>query len=307
MSILVQTNQLVKQFKDHKAVDSVNLKVEKGDVYGFIGQNGAGKTTTIRLLLGLLSPTSGGVELFGDKIFNTNIHKYLPRIGAMIETPGFYLNLSGAENLDIHRLMMKVKDKDSIQRAMKIVHLEDVGKKKVKEYSMGMKQRLGIARALLHNPELLILDEPTNGLDPRGIIEIRDLIIDIAKKHGKTVLISSHILDEVERMVNKIGIINKGKLLAEGHKEELIGGHGKSLVYKVDNIDKAVEIIRDNHLFDGEIKVEENSFFIFTDNDTLNSKITKLLVENQINVYESKIISPSLENYFLELVEKGEV
>lgn len=307
MSMLVKTSQLTKQFKDFKAVSELNLNVEQGDIYGFIGQNGAGKTTTIRLLLGLLSPTNGMVELFGEKMTNANIHKYLTRIGAMIETPGFYLNLTGYENLDLHRRMMNVKDKDSIQRALKLVHLEEIEGKKVKDYSLGMKQRLGIARCLLHDPELLILDEPTNGLDPTGIIEIRDLIIDISKKEGKTVMISSHILDEVEKMVNKIGIIHKGKLLVENTKDELLKNSMTSLLYKVNDMEKSINIIRENHLYDGDILIDENRFRIETSNEVLNGQITKALVENGINVYESKIEVPTLENYFLQLVQKEEV
>ncbi len=306
MNKLIQTSQLTKQFKEFKAVNEVNLNVEQGDIYGFIGQNGAGKTTTIRLLLGLLSPTNGHIELFGEKMTNANIHNFLTKIGAMIETPGFYLNLTGYENLDIHRMMMKVKDKEAIQRALKTVHLEDTKGKKVKDYSLGMKQRLGIARCLLHDPELLILDEPTNGLDPKGIIEIRDLIIDISKKQGKTIMISSHILDEVEKMVNKIGIINKGKLLVENDKDELMKNTIKTLLYKVDDINKAVKVVKENHLYESEIKIEENQFIIATNNDTLNSQITKALVENSINVYESKIVVPTLEKYFLDLVQKEE-
>lgn len=306
MSRLIQTSQLTKQFKDFKAVNEVNLNVEQGDIYGFIGQNGAGKTTTIRLLLGLLSPTNGHIDLFGERMTNANIHSFLTKIGAMIETPGFYLNLTGYENLNIHRMMMNVKDKDSIQRALKMVHLDDTKGKKVIDYSLGMKQRLGIARCLLHDPELLILDEPTNGLDPTGIIEIRDLIIDISKRQGKTIMISSHILDEVEKMVNKIGIIHKGKLLVENEKDELMKDSMKSLLYKVDEINKAVEIIKHNHLYDGEIKIEGNEICIASKDDLLNSQITKVLVENNVNVYESKIVIPTLENYFLDLVQKEE-
>lgn len=307
MSRLIQTNQLTKQFKDFKAVSELNLNVEQGDIYGFIGQNGAGKTTTIRLILGLLSPTNGQIRLFGETMTNANIYRFLTRIGAMIETPGFYLNLTGYENLDIHRMMMNVKDKHSIQKALKLVHLEDLKGKKVKDYSLGMKQRLGIARCLLHDPELLILDEPTNGLDPTGIIEIRNLLIDIAKKQGKTIMISSHILDEVEKMVNRIGIIHKGKLLVENTKDELMKNSMTSFLYKVDDINRAINIIKEKHLYDGEIQIEENQFRIVTRNDVLNSQITKALVEDNVNVYESKIVVPTLENYFLQLVQKEEV
>lgn len=302
MSKIIQTNHLEKKFKDYAAVNDVNICVERGDVYGFIGQNGAGKTTTIRLLLGLLNPTGGSIELFGEQVTKTNMRKFLPKIGAMIETPAFYNNLTGYENLDIHRIMMGVKDRERIKRVFQIVQLEDDRTKKVKDYSLGMRQRLGIARCLLHDPELLILDEPTNGLDPTGIVEIRDLIIDIAEKQGKTIMISSHILEEVEKMVNKIAIINKGNLLVEGNKDELIRSGEKKIVYNVDNVQKAIDIVRAH--YNGEIEVNESHISLIMENENINSIIIKSLIEQGVNVYESKIAVASLENYFLEMIGK---
>jgi bacitracin transport system ATP-binding protein len=307
MSDLLVTNNLTKVFKSYTAVNNVNLHVEKGDVYGFIGQNGAGKTTTIRLILSLLKPTAGYVELFGDKVTNNNIYSYLRRIGAMIEMPGFYLNLTGQENLDIHRIMMGIDDKSSIERALNIVKLNEAKDKKVKNYSLGMKQRLGIARTLLHDPELLILDEPTNGLDPKGIIEIRDLIIDISKNQGKTIMISSHILNEVEKMVNKVGIINKGKMLAEVEKDEIQKRCKKSLLYKVDDLKKAVDIINSKQINIDKIVMQSDGFLVNVTDENVNSVITKILVENNIMVKESKIVTSSLEDYFMELTEMESV
>jgi bacitracin transport system ATP-binding protein len=307
MSDLLVTNNLTKVFKSYTAVNNVNLHVEKGDIYGFIGQNGAGKTTTIRLILSLLKPTAGYVELFGDKVTNNNIYSYLRRIGAMIEMPGFYLNLTGQENLDIHRIMMGIDDKSSIERALNIVKLNEAKDKKVKNYSLGMKQRLGIARTLLHDPELLILDEPTNGLDPKGIIEIRDLIIDISKNQGKTIMISSHILNEVEKMVNKVGIINKGKMLAEIEKDEIQKRCKKSLLYKVDDLKKAVDIINSKQINIDKIVMQSDGFLVNVTDENVNSVITKILVENNIMVKESKIVTSSLEDYFMELTEMESV
>jgi bacitracin transport system ATP-binding protein len=307
MSDLLVTNNLTKVFKSYTAVNNVNIHVEKGDVYGFIGQNGAGKTTTIRLILSLLKPTAGYVELFGDKVTNNNIYSYLRRIGAMIEMPGFYLNLTGQENLDIHRIMMGIDDKSSIERALNIVKLNEAKDKKVKNYSLGMKQRLGIARTLLHDPELLILDEPTNGLDPKGIIEIRDLIIDISKNQGKTIMISSHILNEVEKMVNKVGIINKGKMLAEIEKDEIQKRCKKSLLYKVDDLKKAVDIINSKQIDIDKIVMQSDGFLVNVTDENVNSVITKILVENNIMVKESKIVTSSLEDYFMELTEMESV
>lgn len=302
MKGILRTNNLTKTYKTDKAVNQVSICVEKGDVYGFIGQNGAGKTTTIRLILNLLKPTKGYVELFGEKVTNANIHQFLKRIGSIIEIPGFYLNLSGEENLNIHRVMMGINDKTEIDRVLKIVGLREEKSKKVKHYSLGMKQRLGIARALLHNPDLLILDEPTNGLDPKGIVEIRDLILEISKKHGKTIFVSSHILAEVEKMVNKVGIIHKGKLLEEITQDQLQKKYQKHAEFKVSDLQKSIELLNKN-LDISDIEVQGDGFSIKVIDDTMNGIINNLLVQNNIFVKESKTVTPSLEDYFMKLTE----
>ena len=304
MATILQTNGLTKNYKGKNVVDQVNIQVQDSEVYGFIGQNGAGKTTTIRLIMNLLQASSGHVELFGEKVTNQNIYKHLQRVGSIIEVPGFYSNLSGQENLEIHRIMMNVKDKSEIKRVLDIVNLNEAKTKKVKHYSLGMKQRLGITRAMLHNPDLLILDEPTNGLDPMGIVEIRDLIIDIAKKHGKTIFISSHILAEVEKMVNKVGILHCGRLLEEIQKKDFQQKSQKSLVYKVNNVQQSVELIQKHFSFQ-QIEINEDMLTIHHADEQINGTITKLLVENQITVNESKVVTPSLEELFIKLTEEG--
>lgn len=223
MDNILRTYDLTKEYKKFTAVKGLNMNIEKGDIYGFLGENGAGKTTTIRMIMGLIRPTSGEIELFSEKSSNKN-RNFLQRIGSMIEYPGFYPNLTAKENLEIHRRMIGVQEKDSIEDSLKIVGIADVKDKQVKNFSLGMKQRLGIARALLHHPEFLILDEPTNGLDPIGIKEIRELIIDLCHKQGITFLISSHILSEIQQMATKIGIIHKGVLVEEISYEELQKG-----------------------------------------------------------------------------------
>ncbi len=300
MSYVVQTRELSKAFGKFVTVDKVNLHVKKGDIYGFIGQNGAGKTTTIRMILNLINSSGGTVELFGEEVTDKNIYKHLKKIGAIIETPGFYPNLTGEDNLDIHRIMMDISDKSSVDRAMKLVGLSDQSGKKTRHYSLGMRQRLGIARALLHDPELLILDEPTNGLDPQGIVEIRDMLTEIAKE-GKTILISSHILAEVEKMVNRIGILHNGRLLEEISWEDFYKKCGHSIQYRVSEPGKAAELIGKS-MNGANLSVTKDIVTLKTNESENCGRITKLLVENGIEVKESTMIKASLEDYFIKLI-----
>ena len=216
---IIETKNLTKRFGKFTAVDGVNLQVPQGGIYGFLGPNGAGKSTTIRMILGLVNETKGEIKVFGDSIKRNRI-QILKRVGSMVESPSYYGHLTAYENLEITRQILGVEKKE-IGRVLEIVKLTDVQNKTVKKFSLGMKQRLGIAQALLGTPELLILDEPTNGLDPSGIIEIRELIKGLPHKYGITVLISSHILSEIELMATHVGIINKGKLLFQGTMDDL--------------------------------------------------------------------------------------
>ena len=224
MEYLLTTNRLTKQYGRHKAVNAVNIHIRQGDIYGLIGRNGAGKTTILKMISGLAAPTEGDFSLFGKT--GKEAYEYMSRIGTLIESPGVYPNMSAAENLKLKCLAMGVRKKDTIKELLKTVGLENVGKKKVKNFSLGMKQRLGIAAALLSEPELLILDEPTNGLDPFGIQKLRAMLREFASG-GMTVLVSSHILGEVEQMADHIGILSggvlgyQGGMPQKGHLEEL--------------------------------------------------------------------------------------
>lgn len=303
MTYIVQTTELSKSLKKSQVVDKVNLNVRKGEIYGFIGPNGAGKTTTIRMILNIIKPSGGRVELFGETVTDISMTQHLRKIGAIIETPGFYLNLTGKENLDIHRIMMDISDKSSIDRALKIVGLSDEKDKKTRHYSLGMKQRLGLARALLHDPELLILDEPTNGLDPQGVVEIRDLLMEISKQ-GKTIFVSSHILAEVEKMFSRIGILHKGSLLEEFSNAEFQRKCEQFLLYKVNDPNRAANLIKE-WLSIADISVSEDSISFKISEGDNNGRITKLLVDNEIEVRESKIVRSSLEDYFIQLTGGG--
>lgn len=219
-NMIMQIRGLNKTFGKRKAVSDLDLDIESGDIYGFLGPNGAGKTTTIRMMLGLISPDSGEVKIDGI-CMKTNFKKAISVVGAMID-PAFYSYLSGYENLRLIGNLIPHMDKGIIKETLDIVGLSDRANDKVKTYSLGMKQRLGVASALLNNPKLVILDEPTNGLDPQGMVEIREMVVKLAKEKGISFLISSHLLHEVEQICTKVGIIKEGKLLVEGNVEQLL-------------------------------------------------------------------------------------
>lgn len=213
-SFIIETKQLTKKYKGQLAVNNVNLHIKKGSIYGLLGRNGAGKTTLMKMLLGLTPPTSGTFTLF-DQTLTGHEKQLYPRIGALIETPGFYPNLTGTENLEIFARLRNLNASHTVKNTLETVGLPFRDKKLFREYSLGMKQRLGLANALLHHPQLLILDEPTNGLDPIGIAEIRDFLKTLCKDHGKTLLVSSHILSEIDLLADDIGILDRGVLLEE--------------------------------------------------------------------------------------------
>lgn len=235
-----------------KILDNINLQIPKGSIYGFLGPNGAGKTTTIRIILGLLSPNIGDVMLFEKSLYQS-VPQVFSRIGSLIETPAIYDNLSGYDNLDICRKYHDLK-KERIFEVLELVNLKENAEVKVKEYSLGMKQRLGLAIALMPEPELLILDEPTNGLDPNGIIEIRELLLKLNREREITVLISSHLLPEIERIATDIGIISKGKMVFQGKKEELQKMKTKNaqVWFRTDNDSLAKKILKEHQLLKDE-------------------------------------------------------
>ncbi|OCA96394.1 ABC transporter ATP-binding protein [Clostridium beijerinckii] len=302
MDYILRTHNLTKSFKNFSAVKNFNMNIKKGEIYGFLGENGAGKTTAIRMIMGLIRPTAGEIELFSQGITKQNRNLF-QRIGSMIEYPGFYPNLTAGENLEIHRRMMGIQDKESIINALKITGIQDVKNKNVKEFSLGMKQRLGIARAILHHPEFLILDEPTNGLDPSGIKEIRELILDLCHTQGITFLISSHILSEIQQMATTIGIIHKGELLEEIGYDELQKRNRHYINIKV-NDDKKASITLEQKLNINDYVIwEKNNLRVYEKLEQA-SDINKILVSNDLRVDELCVKADSLEDYFLKLTGK---
>ena len=293
---VIKTEQLTKRYGKHTVVNKVNLHVKKGRIYGLLGRNGAGKTTIMKMILGLTPITYGNAKVFGKNIIG-NEKKIYPRIGAIIETPGFYPNLTGTENLEIFARLRGTASPNAVKNALEIVGLPYKDKKIFSKYSLGMKQRLGIANAILHDPELLILDEPTNGLDPIGIAEVRDFIKKLSVEHGKTVLISSHILSEIWLLADDIGIIDKGVLLEESSMIELEKRNSKYILLQVSDIPKTMLILeRRFHVKDYSVQDEQTVRIYDT---TLNmGEINKTLVMENITIFSSGIYNDTLEDYF---------
>lgn len=299
---VIQTSNLDFSFSSSgKTLNDVNLKVQKGSIYGFLGPNGAGKTTTLRLLLGLLRMQKGHIEVFG-KNFSQHRIDILKRIGSLIEQPSLYGHLTAKENLEIYRLVFGCSKK-RIDDVLNVVGLENTGKKKAKQFSLGMKQRLSIAIALLNDPELLVLDEPTNGLDPNGIIETRELIKKLNKDHNTTVLVSSHILNEVERMATHVGIIHKGKMLFQGTLTELQqmkSGKAALEIETSDNV-KSVQLLQQK--FSAQ---QQNGKIILPFRDKEQSAIVnRMLVENGIDVYALHPQHNDLEQLFVDITSNN--
>lgn len=298
---IIQTSNLTRRFdKKIIAVDHIALQVPQGSIYGFLGPNGAGKTTTIRLLLHLIRPDNGTVRIFGLSLPQQR-QAILQKVGAFVELPSLYPHLTGYENLDITRRLLGINHQ-KINEVLQIVHLEKDSKRLVRGYSLGMRQRLALALALLGDPELLILDEPTNGLDPAGIQEMRALIKYLATEKGITIFISSHLLNEIEQVATHVGIISKGKLIFQGTLNQLRAQNKSYIQIKTPQAHKAYQLLEINgftpHLFsEGEVHIID-ALHINT------SSITKLLVENQIAVSQINIINPSLEEIFMQLVSE---
>ena len=293
---VIETKHLTKQYGTQKSVANLNIHVQKGRIYGLLGRNGAGKTTTMKMLLGLTQPTSGEVLIWG-KPLRTNEKKLLPRIGSLIESPGFYPNLTATENLRIFATLRGVPNRSAMKDALDLVGLPYRDKKLFSQYSLGMKQRLAIALAVMHDPELLILDEPINGLDPIGIAEIRSFIRNLCNERGKTILISSHILSEIALLADDIGIIDHGVLLEEESLAELEAKSSKQICFTVSDTAQAARIL--------ECVFHENRFTIQDDRriqvHNLALPIGKTItafVENGLEVSQAVISEESLEDYF---------
>ena len=295
--LIIKTTGLSYNYsKDVKTLSEINLQVERGSIYGFLGPNGSGKTTTLSLLLGLLNNQQGDIEIFGQHLYSNRI-AILKKIGSLIETPSLYGHLTAKENLEVYRPVYGAS-KAKLAEVLDIVGLGDTGKKIAKKFSLGMKQRLSIALALLPNPELLVLDEPSNGLDPAGIIELRQLIKTLNKEYSMTILISSHLLGEVEKMVSHVGIIFKGKMLFQGSLPELHVFQQKSsrLFIKTSDNEGAFTLLQDHH----PERAGDRISVAFTDISQV-AAINRTLTNNNIDVYLLHPKENDLEQLFIDL------
>jgi len=302
MEVVLQTKSLTKRFKKLVAVDNLDLIVYRGDVFGFLGPNGAGKSTTIRMLTSLIYPDSGEIFLFNEKLSPTN-KNVLRRVGAIVESPDFYLYLTAYKNLEILARIYGINPtRKQIMEILEFVGLANRWNSKVKTFSHGMKQRLGIAQALLHNPDLIILDEPTTGLDPYGMKEIRDLIVQLAKEKGKTVFLSSHLLYEIEQVANRMIIINNGKKIIEGNVKDLLDTKNAVYIFDVSDLNKSIQLLNEKNLIkDVDYQIDNNKLKILSQKIPAY-ELNKLFVANGIDVYSFKP-QRTLEEFFLEITQ----
>ena len=301
MDTIIQTTSLTKRFANEIVIQDVNMTIKRGEIYGFLGPNGAGKTTVMKMLLNLLKPTSGQLNIQGQPIHATS-YNYFKNIGNLIEYPIFYEDQSALKNLELHCMYMGGEHLNNIPHVLELVGLKHVENKKVNSFSLGMRQRLAIAKAIVTKPALLILDEPTNGLDPIGIKDIRELLLNL-KQQGMTILISSHIVSEIESIADTIGILKGGKLIEEVAMEELCKKASTSLEIVVNDAPKAKQLL----------EIGFSLFINITRDNTLHiehflsqpSVITKYLIQHDIDVEKVKVYQQSLEQYFVNRIEGG--
>src|SRR5699024_2872250 len=296
MKYIVKTAGLTKAFGKEKAVVDLDMNIKKGEIYGFLGPNGAGKTTTIRMLLGLMKPTSGAVHIFGKDLKKERIN-ILKRDGSLVENPSYYPHLTAYENLEALRIILGAP-KARILEVLDIVRLSNVAHKKVKGFSLGMKQRLGIAASLLNQPDLLILDEPTNGLDPSGMIEVRNLIKRLPSEYGMTILISSHLLAEIDQIATTVGVITKGKMIFQDSIEVMRQFAKKNISLKVDHGEKAWR-----SLLEKGIKAQyDNGLILLSQrSDEKIAEVVRMLVKDGFSIYRVEEEKSSLEDIFLQM------
>lgn len=299
MSYILQTNHLTKIIDGKELVTDVNIHVKKGEIYGFLGPNGAGKTTVMKMITNLWKPTKGTVELFG-KTLETTSYEVLKRMGSIIEFPTFYEHMSGKDNLQLHCEYMGYYNKGSIDEVLEMLNLGEAANKLVKSYSLGMKQRLGIARAILCKPELVVLDEPTNGLDPAGMKQLRDLFKMLCSEYGITLIISSHLLSEIESIADTIGVINHGRMMKEISMKEISEMNTAYIELAVTDTQKAAYVLAE--------KMELNNFKIINDSkiriyevNVTTQKISKELMLNGVEITSINKHTETLEDYFLKM------
>lgn len=304
MSYLLQTNHLTKIIGGKELVSDVNIHLRKGEIYGFLGPNGAGKTSVMKMLTNLWKPTEGAIELFGETL-QKDSYEVLKRMGSIIEFPVFYERMSGRENLQLHCEYMGYYEKGCVEKALELLSLSDAANKPVKKYSLGMKQRLGIARAVLSRPELLILDEPANGLDPSGMKQIRELFKMLCKEYGITLMISTHILSEIESIADTVGVISRGKLLEEISMKEIRERNLAYIELSVENTRKTAYILTEQLGF-GNFKIMDERNIRIYEEGAVTGKITNALAMHGVEINAIGKKTETLEDYFLKMTEEGE-
>ena len=296
MEYILETNNLKKQYKEFKALNGLNMHVPKGSIYGFVGKNGAGKTTLIRLICGLQNPTSGNFKIYGIDYKDDNINSIRKKMGAVVEMPSIFLDLTAYQNIKMQYDILGIKEYSTIDDLLKLVGLEKTGKKLAKNFSLGMRQRLGIAISLCGNPEFLVLDEPINGLDPEGIVEIRNLIKKLNEENNITILISSHILDELSRVATHYGFIENGKIVKEMSAEEFLEDCKKSINIITDK--KIEKVLKDNNYTYKLIRDNEANIY----GEIEITPLVLLLHKNGISVEKITENEENLEHYFFSLL-----
>lgn len=295
MEYILTTENLTKAYGTHKAADQINIHIKKGEVYGLIGRNGAGKTTILKMICGLSSPTSGSFTFMGKT--GTELSKHMKDIGSLIETPGLFPKMTAFQNVKLKCLSLGIKDNEYVYSLLEQVGLSNAHKKPVQSFSLGMKQRLGIAIALVGNPKFIVLDEPINGLDPQGIAEMRQIIHKLSKENGLTIIVSSHILEELVKVADSFAIINDGKLLDEFTSEELAKRCSAYVSLKTSDSEKAKNVLLDMQINDFEVIDGQNIRINSKVEDS--SKVIEKLVKSKIAVYEYAFKQMTLEEYYL--------
>jgi len=299
---VIESHALTKRYGTRAVVDHIDLRVDPGEIYGFLGLNGAGKTTTIRMLMGLIRPDEGHIRLFGTPLPEGRI-SVMRRVGSLVESPSYYAHLTGWENLRVLAVMLDVPDR-RIAEVLEIVRLTSEAKKRARDYSLGMKQRLGIAAALLGAPELLVLDEPTNGLDPAGIHEIRDLIRSMPREHGITVLVSSHLLSEIDQMASAVGVIQHGRMIFQGPIEDLRARSHGHLRLAVDRPAEAFAMLNGQGW---DVRLDDGRLVLDSTDHADAARLVRALVAHDVSVYRVEEQQRTLEQIFLDLTAEAGV
>ncbi|WP_058308999.1 ABC transporter ATP-binding protein [Gracilibacillus massiliensis] len=304
MQYILRTHKLTKTYQGNEVVSNVNMNVRKGEIYGFLGPNGAGKTTVMKMITNLVKPTEGEIEILGKKLLPSSF-EVLKRMGSIIEYPIFYEKLTAQKNLELHCEYMGYYNKASISETLELVNLVNLERKLVRDFSLGMKQRLAIARAIITKPELLILDEPVNGLDPLGIRDLRDLFLKLSRQYGITLIISSHILGEIEQVADTIGVIRNGNLIEESSMDKIRKKHVDHLELFITDYSKAAFVL-EHELNVTHFKVKEKDGLIHIyDNQVSQNDIIHAMVKNEIEIGSINKRNQSLEDYFLQLIKGG--